>query len=214
MNYAWEAALQADKEGIPREKIRYVPVDHGSPYTEIVREVMNETTLGDSIVEMNPLYRFAGVFSEIFFKDLSGYEQTREMIFRVFMQYMVRLDLRQGLDKQEYDLCFLVRDILQGVFGQDAAEAIRFFEKEKLRQLLRLILKLYQCGSSVYLFKEVMRYLYPDSFVYACNEDVRQILIYVGRKQKRREKSLHFWKVCSCRSITTFLFSGNITLGL
>lgn len=188
MNYAWEAALQADKEGIPREKIRYVPVDHGSPYTEIVREIMNETILGDSIVEMNPLYRFAGVFSEIFFRDLSGYEQTRELIFRVFMQYMVRLDLRQGLDKQEYDLCFLVRDILQGVFGQDAAEAIRFFEKEKLRQLLRLILKLYQCGSSVYLFKEVMRYLYPDSFVYACNEDVRQILIYVGRKETETER--------------------------
>ena len=109
------------------------------------------------------------------------------------MQYMVQLDLRQGLDKQEYDLCFLIKDILQGVFGKDAAFIIRSFEKEKLRQLLRLILKLYQCGSSVYLFREVMRYLYPDSLVYASNEDVRQILIYVGRKETETEqKKLEF----------------------
>ena len=79
------------------------------------------------------------------------------------------------------------------MFGKDAAFIIRSFEKEKLRQLLRLILKLYQCGSSVYLFREVMRYLYPDSLVYASNEDVRQILIYVGRKETETEqKKLEF----------------------
>ena len=193
MNYVWEAALQADAERIPREKIRYVPVDNGSPYTEIVRELINEKSLGEPEVLINPLYRFADVCSDIFSKNLEGFEQTREIFFRVLMQYMVQLDLRQGLDKQEYDLCFLIKDILQGVFGYDAAFIIRSFEKEKLRQLLRLILKLYQCGSSVYLFREVMRYLYPDSLVYASNEDVRQILIYVGRKETETEqKKLEF----------------------
>lgn len=195
MNYAWEIALLADCEKVPREKIQYVPVDTGSPYTEIVREIINEKSLEDSRVEINPLYRFAGVFSEMFLKDLKGCEQTREVFFRIFMQYIVQVDLRQGLDKQEYDLCFLIRDILQGVFGSDAALAIHYFEKEKLRQLLRLILKLYQCGSSVYLFREVMRYLYPDSLVYASNEDVRQILIYVGVKETETEnKKLDFLK--------------------
>lgn len=188
MNYAWEAALQADKESMPREKIKYVPVDNGSPYTEIVRELMNEKALENSVVELNPLYRFAGVFSQIFSKDLEGLEQSRKMIFRIFMQYMVQLDLRQGMDKQEYDLCFLIKDILKGVFGSDAAQVIRLFEKDKIRQLLRLILKLYQCGSSICLFREVMRYLYPDSLVYASNEDVRQILIYAGRKETETER--------------------------
>lgn len=215
MNYVWEAALQADAERIPREKIRYVPVDNGSPYTEIVRELINEKSLGEPEVLINPLYRFADVCSDIFSKNLEGFEQTREIFFRVLMQYMVQLDLRQGLDKQEYDLCFLIKDILQGVFGKDAAFIIRSFEKEKLRQLLRLILKLYQCGSSVYLFREVMRYLYPDSLVYASNEDVRQILIYVGRKETETEqKSWSFCRACFFLFITMYLFSGSIISGL
>ena len=38
MNYAWEAALAADRRGIPRESLRYVPVEDGSPYTELVQD--------------------------------------------------------------------------------------------------------------------------------------------------------------------------------
>ena len=56
MNYVWEAALQADAERIPREKIRYVPVDNGSPYTEIVRELINEKSLGEPEVLICLLY--------------------------------------------------------------------------------------------------------------------------------------------------------------
>lgn len=62
------------------------------------------------------------------------------------------------------------------------------FEKGKLRRLRRLILKLYQCGSSIYPFKEVMRCMYPDSLVYDSNETVRQVLIYVGRKESAKKR--------------------------
>lgn len=193
MNYAWEAALMADREGIPREKLRFCPVENGSPYTEVVQENINENTLEDNVVEINPLYRFAGIFSPIFDRNISGYEQSRKLIFQIFMQYMVQLDLRQGMSRQEYMLSFLLKDILRGVCGSEAAEAVRYFPKEKLRQLLRLILKLYHCGSSIYLFKEVMRYLYPDSLVYASNEEVRELLIYIGTKETEEErKKLEF----------------------
>ena len=189
MNYAWEAALLADREKIPREKLQFVPVDDGSPYTEVVREILNAGTLGDTLVEINPLYRFAEVFASVFDRNVEGYEQTRKLLFGVFMQYMVQLDLRQGLSRQEYEISFLLQDILHGVCGSGAAQAIGYFEKGKLRHLLQLILKLYQCGSSLYLFKEVMRYLYPDSLVYASNDKVRQLLIYIGVKETKEEKT-------------------------
>lgn len=188
MNYIWEAVLHADEERIPREELRFKPSDNGSPYMEIVRENINQKKLEEPLVEVNPLYRFAYIFSEMFSKNLEGYEQTREKFFEIAMQYMVQLDLRQGMDKQEYRLCFLLEDILNGVYGVEAAQAIRWFEKEKLRQLLRFVLDLYECGSSIYHFRKVMRYLYPDSLVYANNEDARQLLIYVGKKETEAEQ--------------------------
>lgn len=183
MNYAWEAALSADQAGIPREEIRYIPVANGSPYTEITMENINSRGLKNKAVEMNPLYRFSNEFSALFDRNLEGYEKTREILFDAVMQYFVQLDLRQGLSKQEYALRFVLKDLLEGVCGSQAARVTRQYEKEKIRRLLRLILKLYQCGSSIYLFREVMRCMYSDSLVYASNEAVRQVLVYVGVKE-------------------------------
>ncbi|MFW6678943.1 hypothetical protein ACOAOT_14925 [Lacrimispora sp. AGF001] len=188
MNYAWEAALAADRAGIKREDVRYVPVSNGSPYTEVTLETINSKCLEEKRVEINPLYRFSREFSEMFDINLAGFETARNIFFDAAMQYLVQLDLRQGLSKQEYALRFLLRDLLEGVCGSQAARVAEQFEKEKLRQLLRLILKLYQCGSSIYLFREVMRYMYPDSMVYANNEAARQVLVYVGLKETEAER--------------------------
>ena len=54
MNYAWEAALMADRMGIPREKVRYIPAGDGSPYTEIVQEDINGIPFGETGVGINP----------------------------------------------------------------------------------------------------------------------------------------------------------------
>lgn len=188
MNYAWEAALSADRMGICRETLRYTPVRDGSPYTEVVLEDLNAPEICGRTVEVNPLYRSAREFSALFDQDLTGLEQTREIFFDIFMQYTVQQDLRQGLSRQEYILRFFLADLLEGVCGSAAAHVVRGFAKDKLRHLLRLIRKLYQCGSSLYLFKEVMRCMYPDSFVYASNEKMRQILIYVGEKETEGER--------------------------
>lgn len=188
MNYAWEAALAADEAGITREALRFKPVQNGSPYAEVVLETINSRRMEQPVVEVNPLYRFAKEFSGVFDINVEGYEKTRELFFDTVMHYMVQLDLRQGLSKQEYALRLLLADLLEGVCGSQAARVIKHFEKEKLRRLLRLILKLYQCGSSIYLFKEVMRCMYPDSLVYASNEAVRQVLVYVGVEEREEER--------------------------
>lgn len=45
MNYVWEAVIQADKEGISRDHLRFVPTRAGSPYTEISLEII-KTVMG------------------------------------------------------------------------------------------------------------------------------------------------------------------------
>lgn len=183
MNYTWEAALAADRAGIPREKITYRPVRNGSPYTEVVLENLNSRGIEDALVEVNPLYRFAKEFSSLFDVNIKGFEQTRELLFDIAMHYMVQADLRQGLSRQEYALRFLLEDLLEGVCGSQTSHVVKKFPRDRLRRMLRLILKLYECGSSIYLFREVMRCMYPDSLIYASNEAVRQVLVYVGVKE-------------------------------
>ena len=147
MNYAWEAALSADQAGIAREELRYVPSRDGSPYAELVQEMMNNQEVEPGAVPVNPLYRFSKEFSGICDRNQEGYEQTREMFFDICMQFLVQQDLRQGLSRQEYVLRLLLQDLLGGVYGNRVSETVAGFESKKLRGLAGLVRRLYRCGS-------------------------------------------------------------------
>lgn len=196
MNYFWEVALRADDLGIPREKLHYIPAAACSPYIEASFLDLNEDSLGDGIVEGNPLYRFTSIFGQVFDANLDvadaegnlyGMRKAREVLFDVVMQYMISLDLRQGLCHSEYYLRFILKDFLKNVCGADCAAGVDAFSHIELRKVLSCILGLYRCGFSLTIFRRAMRAIYPDSLVYANNDHAHELLAYIGKKETEKE---------------------------
>lgn len=183
MIFAWEAALCADRSGIEREEIRYMPAQNGSPYTEVILENLNESTLDQPVIEINPLYRFSAIFSEIFDINLSEYQKSRNVFFDIYIQYLVQVDLRQRLSRKEYQLKYILNDLLANVCQVDSKTVILQMEKEEVTLLLQLVWKLYRCGSSIHLFREVMRAMFPSSFIYKNRGKSNQLLIYIGERE-------------------------------
>lgn len=188
MQYLWEVALRADEDGVAREALQYVPAKVYSPYMEVSFLDLNTKQIEERVIEANPLYRFADVFGEVFDINLTASRQTRELLFDVCMQFMIQLDLRQGLTKDEYYLRFILRDILDGAYGAEAARAVGFFSARELRNVLACLLALDRCGGALALFRRAMRIVYPKSLVYLSNEIFREILIYIGRKETEAER--------------------------
>lgn len=188
MNLAWEAALCADKSGFDREDISYVPSLNGSPYVEVVLDKLNATKLTRPEVEINPLYRFSNLFADMFNINLNEYQTSRELFFDIYLHYMVQLDLRQGLSRKQYQLRYILKDLLADVCEIRSDEVILQMEPGQIAVLLRLVWKLYRCGSSILLFKEVMKAIYPDSIIYESREKANQLLIYIGEKETERNK--------------------------
>lgn len=185
----WEVALRADHCGVKREKLRYQPAKICSPYIEASFTDLNESGIGEHPIEANPLYRFAHIFAAIFDINITASEKTRNTLFDVCMQYMIQIDLRQGLSKSEYYLRFILRDFLQGVYQNNFGDAIKQFNHIELRKILVCMSILFKCSSSILLFRKTMRAVYPDSLVYASNDDFREILIYIGKKETTEEQS-------------------------
>lgn len=189
MIFVWEAALSADRSGIDREDIRYIPTQSGSPYAEVSFEDLNERTLSSPVVEVNPLYRFSKVFSDMFDLDLHEYQESRELFFDIYMHHMVQLDLRQKLSREEYQHRYILEDCLSDVCQIDSDKVIRQLEKEKVPLLIRQVWKLYRCGSSLLLFRETMQAMYPESILYENKEKEDQLLIYIGEKETEEERA-------------------------
>lgn len=193
MNTAWEVALKAKEQAIDPQRLKYIPNCNGNPYRETGFVDLNIKELDEKEVEINPLYRFTHIFAELLDVNLTEFAQSREMLFDVYLHYQTQLDLRSGLTKSEYYVRAILKDLLNDVYGEEAALAITLFTNRQVKELLYGMIELFSCNTSVSLFQKVIRAVYPTAVVYRNNDVYRELLIYLPmEKSDVEERKLDF----------------------
>ena len=183
MNYMWEALLKGDEKGLPKGAIRFKPSKISNPYREVFFENFNVEDITVGPIEVNAYYRYGSVFGALLSEDMDSYPDIRQVLFDILAHYLSELDLRSGLCRDEHYAHFLREDIMAGIFGQKSAECLNCFGKKEKRIVAAGLLRLYRVGTSTKLFSQLLRELYPNSIVYLDVRDIRELLIYVGKKQ-------------------------------
>lgn len=188
MNYAWEAVLQAEKNKGDRNKLRFVEASTPSPYMEVSVLNLNQESPEDDRVEINPLYRLADVFGTLFDRNIAGMEQTREQLFDICLHYLVQLDLREGLSKEDFYCRLASDDIKEGRYGARTAYQFTLFEKAEQKRIVRSYLQLLKTGNYLEEFRRILTQLYPYVCIYENNETAYELLIYLGIKETETER--------------------------
>ncbi|SNS15242.1 hypothetical protein SAMN05446037_100511 [Anaerovirgula multivorans] len=184
MNYIWDILLRADKQNIDRESIRFKCAKSYSPYMEVSFEDINAAEIDETlIVEINPYYRFFSIFKNIFDINLKENLQFREVLFDIILHHLGELDLKQGLTRKEYYKKFILRDILDNIFAEKIKNNILIFNKDELDIVLNSLISLYETGTSIELFKSVVKKIFPKSVVYSNQDDKKEILIYIDQPE-------------------------------
>ncbi len=189
MNYAWEAVLQAEKHSRERDDLRFVQASNPSPYIEVSVIDLNLESPEEDRVEINPLYRLEDVFGALFDCNITGMEQTRELLFDVCMHYIVQLDLREGLSKEDYYCKLIKDDIQQGKYGAAAGQRFPLFDKTEQKVILRSYLQLLKTGNYLEEFRKVIVRLYAHAFIYENSEYAYELLVYLGVKETEKERN-------------------------
>lgn len=188
MNYAWEAVLQAEKNMGDRNKLRFVEASTPSPYMEVSVLDLNQESPEDDRVEINPHYRLGDVFGTLFDRNVTGMEQTREQLFDICLHYLVQLDLREGLSKEDYYSKLASDDIKDGKYGARTARRFTLFGNAEQKKIVRSYLQLLKTGNYQEEFKRILALLYPHAYIYENNETAYELLIYLGVKETETER--------------------------
>ncbi|MDK2968869.1 MAG: hypothetical protein PWP53_4481, partial [Lacrimispora sp.] len=70
-------------------------------------------------------------------------------------------------------------------FGESARNAIELFNRDEREFILSGMLKQYETGSSLDMFKDMMEELIPNNIVYHSNQNSYEILVFIGRKKDK-----------------------------
>jgi len=194
MNYLWEVIIQAEREGISAEKLRFRFPKVFSAYMEISNAFINQSTLGlEQCIEINPYQRFYEIFKELYQPDYQQGEALRSSLTNLLIHQLAENDVLSGMTKEEYHKALLLQDILEGKNGWLAENAITLFDIDEQQIILGGLLRQYLTGCSIDLFREMMKSLIPDNIVYHNNDRQSEVLIYIGQKKSDTlEKKLRF----------------------
>ena len=180
MNCIWEIALKAQKRGYNLEDLIFINSENPSPYTESTFDFLNADMIENSIVEVNPLYRFANELGEVFLPDVKGYEKVREIFLEVIMHYIAVWYLRSGTDKKELRAMYILKEIEEGKFLKSIRKTLFSLGFEKSKRIVFCLLDLYECKDYITIFRKALRELYHKANLYNHSENLRKFTIFTG----------------------------------
>lgn len=191
MNYIWDMLIQAEKIGIEMGDITFVPAKVYSPYMELSFADLN--CLLDEVdpkIEVNPYYRFYGIFKEMFLPDIEEYYGLRRVLFDLIFHHLAEIDFYTGMNRQEFYKIFLGEEIGDGCFGEEIKRLWGEIEDSGQQAILDGALQLFQTGESLVLFGNILCGLFPGSSMYQNRLEKEEVLIYLGRKKDAIEERL------------------------
>lgn len=194
MRELWEVILEAKKEQIPLNDLRFVHEGKGSAYMELSLSFMNQEELqGETVIGVNTYCRFYSIFKHMFQPDQKEYPYLRNSLTNLILHMLAENDAKRGMTKEEYYKKLLIYDIQNGVFGNEAIQVFDHMEKEEQDKLMSGWLRSYRTGSSLTIFIDMIHSLIDNSIVYHNNDFPEELLVYTGsRKTDELEQRLQF----------------------
>ncbi len=186
MNYLWEVMLALKKRGVQKNSIRFQMPCEFSAYMELSGSYLNQKEIEEGeIIEINPYYRFYNIFKDFFRPDQKDFPKLKENLFHLIFHQLMLNDGVSGMTREEYYKKLLNQDLTDYAFGTQARETMTLFCREEQEILLSGLLKQYETGSSLDMFKDMMEALIPGNIVYHSNQNSYEILIYIGQKKEK-----------------------------
>jgi hypothetical protein len=179
MNYIWDLAIKAHQAGIPLQKLTFVPAKIYSPYMELSNEHLNFEQI-DQEIEINPYYRFYEIFKDLFNINNSEDLELRKVLFDVAIHFLTRIDLRQGMNKTEYYLRFILADIAAGSFGPEVRASFKLLDEMEMNIVAENMYRLLITGEMLYLLRDTIRQIFINSTIYANYETTNELLFFIA----------------------------------
>jgi len=188
MNYIWDLVIKAGQSGIHKKNIEFSVAESYSPYMELSCEVLNIRKI-EHEVEVNPYYRYYEIFKDMFNINNNEDREFRDKLFDTTMHFLSDIDVLQGMNKKEYYIRFILKDINSGLLGNSAKEKINLFNEEEKAMLAGNILKLYITGQALYLLKDTLRHIFKGSIIYANYETLDELLFFINYRRNAVNES-------------------------
>jgi hypothetical protein len=186
MNYIWDLAIKAISEDMDPDMIFYRYGRPLSPYMELNFPDMNEKEVQPE-VEINPFYRYYHIFKELFAPDVVENEEVIEVLHDLTVHHLQNIDVLMGMNKREYQIHFVIRDMYSGYFGKYIKENVHVLTRAEQKIVANNLLTLHTTAECIHLLKETIRQIFVHAYIFSNAQEKDEIVFFL-RTNETKEK--------------------------
>ena len=182
-----EYFLYAEKEQIRESELFFVPAQTFSPYMECVSKILNQITIDNRTIEVNPFYKYEKIFTALLnCEDPEKYREIKQYVFNFWIHEIYQVERLEGMTKFRFECSEMLREMQRTEWGHYIKKILESFEGEELERIAENILKLYSGGEYLTIFTSALKQFLPEAYVYVL--DQTKVLIYAGKKENYQIK--------------------------
>ncbi len=182
MNFGWQLQVRAVEENQNPKEIFYKKGEPFSPYTEIIFEDLNNKEIRN-IVEINPYYRFFRIFNELLDVNFDESQDIKEVLLDHVYHHLLDIDMFQGMNKREFYITFVIKNIEQGYFGDELRENISIFYSNEKRYLANGILSMYETTECIFILKKVTKEIFTKAYIFSNTDNKDEVVFFLRVKE-------------------------------
>jgi len=187
MKYIWELAIRAQNSDIDPDTIHFQYAEPFSPYMELAFPCLNENGI-PLAVEINPYYRYYEVFKNLLEPNLNENPEIIAAMFDLAAHHLIDIDVLMGMNRREYYINFVLKDMKQGYYGTHVQKYIEVFTKEEQVIIANSLLVLYATGEEVNLLKESVKKIFKGAYIFSNAEEKDEVVFFLRTKQTKEKE--------------------------
>lgn len=177
MNFTYDIALRHDD-------VFYVQGQEISPYYELSLAAINGKKAYSNRIEINAFYRMNDIFDQFLDCNHKEHMTLKIYLFDLLIHMITEVDLRHGITKRGLYTQKVRQEISKGILGQKLSENYMTFEKDTQMRLAQFYLLQLETGSSLFIFRKVIRFTFHDAILYRSKENPNEIILYIEREER------------------------------
>ncbi len=165
--------------------IRYRQAKFFSPYCETVIGSINKLPDGNEQITMNTLYRYDDVFLPLF-ESNAIQNATKEWLLDCMMHLLTRLELRNGVNGQEYVIRSKWQEIIDNHYGKKLGTLYEKLSTDKQYLASWFMVQQERNGESITLFAKAIIGILQDGVLYKSEEHPKELILYMGTEENEQ----------------------------
>lgn len=188
MNYIWEIVLRAKESDISEADLFFKQALECSPYYEQSFFEIDKSSVDEvGAIEVNAIYRFDKIFNLLLQPDLEENIELKQYIYDIAMHFLVNVDLYSGLTRKDIFILKMKESLQKGQYGEQITATFNKLSHAEKNIISIHLLEEVRLGSSLKLFRELLKKIYPDMLLYQMKTGENLVLLYLGIKENAWE---------------------------